>query len=544
MMRWFHSLSLATVLTLGAAFPGIAADFIVLPLGRNPVKISVNSLETYAKGGQLNQDDPLFPYLKLLNPQQEQSLRDILQSRYSPQGVSIDQFLNSPLVTGLLINLGKLLQTQSGDNGASAIQMAIVQAANTSDTFTLLDIIRQFPSPEIRVNLEKAVGTMAELLTLVQQTESAFNHLEELSKLEAATTTPVNFNQMQDLRKQGNLNVSKQTISVPSSQSNGSFEVDVYLPEPQSNQFSYPVLVISHGLASNRSRFENLAKHLTSYGFVVAVPQHLGSDYQHFQALINGNTENLLEPEEFLNRPRDITQLLNELELLNDRLFNNQLNLENVGIIGHSLGGYTALTLGGATLNFTQLKTDCEQEEIPLNPSLFLQCLVLKIPEANYNLQDPRVKGILVLNPLNSSVLGESGLSQIQVPVMMVTSSADFLTPAVLEQIKSFTWLTTPHKYLVVQNRANHFFDIRDKNNLEQSVISSLVSPSSEINHRYIRALSVAFFKTYLTKESQYKPYLNAAYTQTISDPTYPLSLVQSLTPDQFTEVVKRRIFP
>ena len=543
MMRWFHALTLATVLTIGSAFPGVAADFIILPIGRNPIKISVDSLERYAKEGQLNPDDPLFPYLKLLNPQQEQSFRKLLQSRYSPQGVSIDQFLNSPLVAGLLINLGKLLQTQSGDNGASAIQTAVVQAAKTSPDFTLLEIIRQFPSPEIRVNLEQAVGTMAELLTLVQQTESAFNRLEELSKLEA-TTTPVNFNQMPDLRKQGNLNVSKQTISVLSSQTNRPFEVDVYLPEPKSTQFSYPVLVISHGLASHRSRFENLAKHLTSYGFAVAVPQHLGSDYQHFQALIHGNMDNLLEPEEFMNRPRNITQLLNELETLNSRLFKNQLNLKNVGVIGHSLGGYTALALGGATLNFTQLKTDCEQEEIPLNPSLFLQCLVLKIPEANYNLQDPRVQAVLVLNPLNSSVLGESGLSQIQVPVMMATSSADFLTPAVLEQIKSFTWLTTPHKYLVVQNRANHFFDIRDKDNIDQSVMSSLVSPSSEINHRYIRALSVAFFKTYITKDAQYQPYLNAAYTQTISDSTYPLSLVESLTANQFSEAIKSRPFP
>lgn len=543
-MRWFHSLTLATILTLGTAIPGLAAEFLSLPIGRSPIKISVSSLENYVKKGQLNPDDPLSEYLKLLSPQQQQNLREILQSPYTPQGVSIDQFFNSPLGAALLTNLGKLLQTQAGENGANAIQTAIAQAAQTSNNFTLIDIMREFPSPEIRVNLDQALGTMSQLLTLVQQTESVFNRLEEISKAQASTATFVNFNQLPDLRKKGNLTVSKQTLSVSHSQLNRTFDVDIYVPESNQPSSSIPVIVISHGLASERSRFENLAQHLASYGFAVAVPEHIGSDYQHFQSLAKNATAVLFEPEEFVNRPKDITTLLNELERLNSSLFNNQLDLNHVGIIGHSLGGYTALSLAGAPLNFTQLQSDCKREEIPLNPSLVLQCLVLNLPQTNYDLQDSRVKAILVLNPLNSSILGESGLSQIQVPVMMTASSADILTPAVLEQITSFTWLTTPDKYLVLQNRVNHFFDITHQQNLEQMRISSLISPAPEVSHHYVRALSVAFFKSYIAQESEYQRYLNSAYTQTISDSAYPLSLVESLTPEQLTEALEIIAFP
>lgn len=228
------------------------------------------------------------------------------------------------------------------------------------------------------------------------------------------------------------------------------------------------------------------------------------------------------------------------METLNTTEFNQQLNLQNVGVIGHSLGGYTALTLAGATLNFTQLKTDCQQLDIPLNPSLLLQCRALELPQDNYSLQDPRVKAIFILNPVNSSILGKSGLSRIKIPVFITASTDDFLAPALLEQLNAFTWLTTPDKYLVLQNHATHFYDITSENASEILGNSPVIRPTSEITRTYIKALSTAFFKAYLTQDSQYQPYLNAAYTQTISDPVYPISLIQSLTPNQLTNAINR----
>ncbi|MGL5133418.1 MAG: alpha/beta hydrolase family protein, partial [Planktothrix sp.] len=254
---------------------------------------------------------------------------------------------------------------------------------------------------------------------------------------------------------------------------------------------------------------------------------------------LQGEVKDLFEPAQFIDRPRDITILLNQLEKLNSSDFNNQLDLQNVGVIGHSLGGYTALVLSGATLDFTKLKTNCKLSDIPLNPSIFLQCRALELPENNYQLKDSRVKAIFILNPVNSIILGASGLSQIKIPVFITASNADFLAPALSEQLQSFTWLTTPNKYLMMQNHATHFYDITQENTSELSKLPQFVPPTSEISRNYIKALSTAFFNTYLTQNSEYKPYLNAAYIQTIVDPAYPLSLIQSLTPNQLNNAIK-----
>lgn len=544
-MQWFVSFVLTSVSILFATLPAVAAEFIIVPLGKTRISISLDSLENYANQGKINPQEPLASYLGLLSPEQQQSLRQFLQTRYTPPDISIQQFVNSPLLVAFLIHIGNIIQTQSEENGADAIRASLIDVGNAPNGFTVLEVMRQFPSPEIRLNVELALTTLTKVFAFIRQTHAVTQSLAVLSETEAQKATITDFSKMPDLRIPGKLYTStKQTLTVNNHYNNRRFEVDIYLPKPispegeNSQTLSYPVIVISHGLASDRSRFENLAKHLTSYGFVVAVPQHPGSDYQQLQSLLNGDAKDLFEPEQFLDRPRDITELLNQLETLNSTDFNQQLNLQNVGVIGHSLGGYTALTLGGATLDFTQLKTDCQQPNIPLNPSLFLQCRGLELPPENYALQDPRVKAIFILNPVNSSILGKSGLSRIKIPVFITASTEDFLAPALLEQLNAFTWLTTPHKYLVLQNHATHFYDITSENASEVLGNSSIIIPTSEISRSYIKALSTAFFKTYLSQNAQYKPYLNAAYTQTISDPLYPVSLIQSLTPNQLTNAI------
>ncbi|NEP79017.1 MAG: hypothetical protein F6K39_13105 [Okeania sp. SIO3B3] len=105
-------------------------------------------------------------------------------------------------------------------------------------------------------------------------------------------------------------------------------------------EISIPVVVISHGLGSNGVNFESLAKHLTSYGFAVALPQHPGSDYEYIQKFLADKTKDMFHGNEFIDRPLDISFLLNELEQLNQYQFHNQLYLKKVGIFGHSFGAY------------------------------------------------------------------------------------------------------------------------------------------------------------------------------------------------------------
>ena len=538
-MHWFSSFTLTIASVLLTNLPGIAAESILVPLGKTSISISIDSLENYAQKGTINSQQSLATYLQLLNPEQKQTLIRLLKIRYTNQYISIQPFFNSPLILAFLSYLGNIIQTQSGDNGVEAIQTSLIEVANIPNGFTIIDVMRRFPSPEIRLDVEQILDILTRIFTLVQQTQAVTKSLEVLSNIEAKQADFTDFSQKQDLRKPGTFKSIKKTITVNNPENNRNFEVDIYLPDTSnSSDQIYPVIVISHGLASDRSRFESLARHLNSYGFAVAVPQHPGSDYQQFQSLLKGEVKDLFEPEQFIDRPQDITALLNHLEKLNPSNFNNQLDLKNVGVTGHSLGGYTALVLAGATLDFTQLKTICKQSDIPLNPSVFLQCRALELPDNNYKLKDSRVKAIFVLNPVNSIILGKSGLSEIKIPVFITASTGDFLTPALSEQLQAFTWLTTPNKYLMMQNHATHFYDITSENTSEFSKLPEFVPPTSKISRKYIKALSTAFFNTYLTQNAQYKPYLNAAYIQTISDRAYPLSLIQSLTPNQLTNAI------
>ncbi|WP_224096199.1 alpha/beta hydrolase family protein [Nostoc sp. MS1] len=61
------------------------------------------------------------------------------------------------------------------------------------------------------------------------------------------------------------------------------------------------------------------------------------------------------------------------------------------------------------------------------------------------------------MNPLDSTVFGQSGLEQIKIPVMLVSGSDDIFAPAVPEQIRPFSWITASDKYLVLMDKATHF---------------------------------------------------------------------------------------
>ncbi len=105
-----------------------------------------------------------------------------------------------------------------------------------------------------------------------------------------------------------------------------------------------PVVVISHRLGSRPEDFAKRAQYLADYGYVVALPQHIGSDYQQQPALIKGYSRQVFLTDEFIDHLLDVSYVIDELERRNAKEFDGRLALDNVGIFGHSFGGYTALT--------------------------------------------------------------------------------------------------------------------------------------------------------------------------------------------------------
>jgi predicted dienelactone hydrolase len=515
-----------------------AAERIYTSYSVLELSISVAALENYAKNGVIN--DELAIYQQYLPPKQFQELQRILLTPIKVSPVVASQFLYTPQGEFLLRRLAEVIKTKSRQPqpGFHALRSALILAAAEPGGLTILNLLRKYPTSSIHINLAESFAIAGELEKLVNETNRAIATVTKQSNIEAEASTiekPVNFSQLPDLRSQGRFRLQKYTFKFLDLTRNRLLLTDIYIPNVPKPA---PLIVISHGLGSDNSNFQYLATHLASHGFAVVVPNHPGSDTKQLQSLLNGRASEVAEPGEFKNRPLDVTYILNQLEKGNqsDSRFKGRLNLQQVGVFGQSLGGYTALALAGAKINFEQLKQDCKAETLvkTWNVSLLFQCGALKLnnnSDKEYNLQDARIKAAIAVNPITSSIFGQAGLSQVKIPVMIVSSSDDTIAPALYEQILPFSWFTNSQKYLVMLVGGTHFSTIGNGNPKSQqiSLPSDVVGDASQAR-RYMNVLSLPFFQSYVAEKSQYTPYLSAAYAKTISTESLGLSLIQSLS--------------
>ncbi|MEH1845664.1 MAG: alpha/beta hydrolase [Nostoc sp.] len=544
MKKFLRYLGLGLLSTFLTATPGLGAQrisFYYPPFGE--FYLSVNSLETFAKEGKIDKDFSF--YANRANPQQLAQLRDLLQQRFNVTPTLVSQVTYSPIGEEVVQQLGKLLLTESRKNGFYAIRASLILAAADQQGLTVVNLLRKFPSNTIRVNFTEGLRIVDDLSQLIKKKDEVFASLQKEAIAQAANST-IDFSKQPDLRSPGKFRWQKKSLELNDISRNRRLPVDIYLPEagsPSTKELSsppFPLIVISHGLASDRSTFVYLAEHLASYGFAVAVLEHPGSNAQRFQLYFAG-LAGAPEPAEFINRPLDIKYLLNELQRLekSDPTLQGKLNFQQIGAIGQSLGGYTVLTLAGANINFRQLRQDCNPNNSSFNLSLFLQCQATKLPPINYELKDDRIKVIMAINPIDSSILGKSGVSQIKIPVMLVAGSQDIFAPPVFEQIRPFTWLSDSNKYLALIENATHFSAIGEPTSQNDvlPVPSALLGPDRAAVYSYLNALSLAFMETHLLNRSEYRSYLQPSYATFISKQPLNLSILQSLSADQFNQI-------
>jgi predicted dienelactone hydrolase len=238
--------------------------------------------------------------------------------------------------------------------------------------------------------------------------------------------------------------------------------------------------------------------------------------------------------------------LLDELERRSQEpTFIGRYDTQRVGIIGQSLGGYTAFALAGVPLNRTQLEQDCaviDPVALALNLSLLLQCDVLTLETADYiDFRDDRIQAIVSINGVGSRLLDRNSLSNVDIPVMLISGGADTVTPALPEQVEPFSRLTTPHRYLLMMENATHFsaINIPDGDEPTVQLPTALVGPDPAIAHSYINAISLAFIGYHLSNDETFMPYLNASYARYLSQPDLPMALVRILSLSQLTYLQK-----
>jgi predicted dienelactone hydrolase len=536
---WFIALTIGSIATpIGSVR---AAERVEFGIGPIEFGVSVKELAAYADEGRVGTE--LQPFINLIEAKDRKYVREFLKfhSEFSPLQVS--QFFHSSIGEKILTYLGDLVQSVSSGNrvqnrslnGSMAIRTGLISAAADPRGLSLLTFLRKYPAPTMRLNVEKGFEVANKIEKLAKETKIAISGVEQLSSTLAQSEPKIEPNALADLANPGGYPVKLQTEMLKDARRSRQFAIDFYLPQGLSQPA--PVIVLSHGLASDRQHFAATAKHLASHGFVAVTVEHPGSNLQKFKQLLGGSTKEMFDVSEFIDRPKDISYVLDDL----GRRFPGIANVRQAGIIGHSLGGYTALALAGATIDFEYLTTECSKGIDAVNTSLLLQCEALKLPRQSYNFRDPRIEFALAINPIDGSIFGPKGMSKIEIPVAIAASSEDVVASAVLEQVKPFSWIVNPERYLFVVRGVGHVADVRSFIRAFMPSLESLI-PDKNIEplKEYSRIFVLALVQTHVARRNTYRPYLQAGYALSISQSPNQVSILRSLTPEQFDNMFQQ----
>lgn len=199
--------------------------------------------------------------------------------------------------------------------------------------------------------------------------------------------------------------------------------------EPREGVF--PLILISHGSGGSNLVYRTLAHHLARNGFIVGMPEHPFNNRNN--NTLEGTVENLI------NRPRHIHIAINWFyDSWNYARF---LKPDSVAIIGHSMGGYTALALaGGVPTSFPNESSDGQTRQISIIP-------------------DFRVKALVLLAPAVPWFREERSLTGVNVPILMFFGERDEFSPYIAAQlIQERVIDKTKIRYRVVKNAGHYSF--------------------------------------------------------------------------------------
>jgi predicted dienelactone hydrolase len=131
----------------------------------------------------------------------------------------------------------------------------------------------------------------------------------------------------------------------------------------------YPMVLFSHGAYGVRFQSVFYTVPLASHGYIVVSPDHTGATLYNLMEADGYNMDDLFLSG--LDRPLDMVALLDEMLLWNgDEAsdFHGSIDEANIGISGHSFGGYTALRVA---FDDPRIKAAVPQEPVTTILDLF-----------------------------------------------------------------------------------------------------------------------------------------------------------------------------
>ena len=507
-------LAIATLVVIvnfkSVTFAAERIDFNYSLLG---FKVLVADLETFAQQGEVSKN--LALYLNRISPEQRDSLQKFLRQSYDVNPGLVYRYSRTSVGIKLLERIGDIIQLPGNINGFYGLRAAVVQSALSDEGVNSISFLKRFPT-DIKLNL----GEIMNLVKNIARSEADTKEFVASIDNNAIDSKQAKFNNAPDFSQPGKYKTTDRLLELYDEQRDRTLNTNLYLPQVKNKSIS--VIVVSNGLGAKRDRFKELAQHLASYGFAVVVPDHPGSDRQRQKDFLRGLYQENFDATDFRDRPLDISYILDELEVLNQKQLNNQLDLERVGIFGYSIGGTTALSLAGANIDFARLERECTKPLDLLNISTLYQCRALELPKTQQSLKDERIKAAFLFVPFGNIVFSQSELSKVSIPMMWQVVDRDFLTSLLTEQVPLFNGLTNSESYLVVSEKIPHSNVTLSKE--QQSSQAKIF----QIAKTYQNILSLVFFQHYIAEKPQSDRFITAEYLDRIEQKPYQLHLIKN----------------
>lgn len=257
--------------------------------------------------------------------------------------------------------------------------------------------------------------------------------------------------------------------------------------EPDSANGPYPLVMFSHGSSGLRYQSLFLTEHLASYGFVVVAADHPGNTL--FDAILDSDNfvDNMVD--NFALRPLDVLRQIDFMDELAGpgAIFDGVVDMQRIAVSGHSFGGYTALSVGGAQLDFDTFDAWCanppdfNQDLEPFGVRPLLDDQVADIVEQTCWLQDrtdrmaelrgldappdglwpattdPRIRAVVLMAPWNAPLFGETGMASVTAPTLILVGSDDGATYPQRDAVPIFRAVNSASKALVIFDNADHY---------------------------------------------------------------------------------------
>lgn len=191
----------------------------------------------------------------------------------------------------------------------------------------------------------------------------------------------------------------------------------------------YPLVMISHGTGGSPLVYRTLAHYLASHGFIVGLPEHP----------FNNRNDNSLENtiDNLKNRPKHLKIAIDWF--FSHEEFKQHLKPNALTVIGHSMGGYTALALaGGKPTSFARESIDGNEHEIDV-------------------VSDSRIKALVLLAPATVWFRYPGALDNVTAPILMITAEKDEYTNDFHSQVVRHGIPATTQIQHKIINNAGHF---------------------------------------------------------------------------------------